>query len=81
MSFSISELKVAMQLMTKVSLGCLISQFKAGRKALTTTLYGSCYVYFTVTIQAAEAIRRCNVGIKCATITPDEKRVEGENDA
>ena len=29
-----------------------------------------------VTVQAAEAIRRCNVGIKCATITPDEKRVE-----
>jgi isocitrate dehydrogenase len=29
-----------------------------------------------VTIEAAEAIKRCNVGIKCATITPDEKRVE-----
>jgi len=29
-----------------------------------------------VTIQAAEAIKKCNVGIKCATITPDEKRVE-----
>ncbi|XP_028393930.1 isocitrate dehydrogenase [NADP] cytoplasmic-like [Dendronephthya gigantea] len=29
-----------------------------------------------ITIQAAEAIRKCNVGIKCATITPDEKRVE-----
>jgi len=29
-----------------------------------------------VTIRAAEAIKRCNVGIKCATITPDEKRVE-----
>ncbi|CAB3984098.1 isocitrate dehydrogenase [NADP] cytoplasmic [Paramuricea clavata] len=29
-----------------------------------------------ITIEAAEAIRRCNVGIKCATITPDEKRVE-----
>lgn len=29
-----------------------------------------------VTVEAAEAIRRCNVGIKCATITPDEARVE-----
>lgn len=29
-----------------------------------------------VTIEAAEAIRKYNVGIKCATITPDEKRVE-----
>ncbi|XP_002736618.1 isocitrate dehydrogenase [NADP] cytoplasmic-like isoform X2 [Saccoglossus kowalevskii] len=29
-----------------------------------------------VTIDCAEAIKKCNVGIKCATITPDEKRVE-----
>jgi len=29
-----------------------------------------------VTVQAAEAIKRCNVGIKCATITPDELRVK-----
>ncbi|XP_046825481.1 isocitrate dehydrogenase [NADP] cytoplasmic [Vespa crabro] len=29
-----------------------------------------------VTIECAEAIKRYNVGIKCATITPDEKRVE-----
>ena len=29
-----------------------------------------------VTIQAAEAIKACKVGIKCATITPDEARVE-----
>jgi len=29
-----------------------------------------------VTVECAEAIKRCNVGIKCATITPDEKRVE-----
>ncbi|XP_016403062.1 isocitrate dehydrogenase [NADP] cytoplasmic-like, partial [Sinocyclocheilus rhinocerous] len=29
-----------------------------------------------VTIEAAEAVRHYNVGIKCATITPDEKRVE-----
>jgi isocitrate dehydrogenase len=28
-----------------------------------------------VTIEAAKAIQRCGVGIKCATITPDEKRV------
>lgn len=29
-----------------------------------------------VTIQSAEAILKYNVGIKCATITPDEERVE-----
>ncbi|CAF1449947.1 unnamed protein product [Rotaria sp. Silwood1] len=29
-----------------------------------------------VTIEAAHAIQRYNVGIKCATITPDEQRVE-----
>ena len=29
-----------------------------------------------VTIEAAEAIEKYNVGIKCATITPDEARVE-----
>jgi len=32
-----------------------------------------------VTIDAAEAIKKYNVGIKCATITPDEKRVEEFN--
>lgn len=30
-----------------------------------------------VTIDSAEAILKYNVGIKCATITPDEQRVEG----
>ncbi len=29
-----------------------------------------------VTIDAANAIKRCGVGVKCATITPDEARVE-----
>jgi len=29
-----------------------------------------------VTIDAAHAIQQCNVGIKCATITPDEARVK-----
>lgn len=29
-----------------------------------------------ITIDAAEAIKQYNVGIKCATITPDEQRVE-----
>ncbi|MFC0627277.1 NADP-dependent isocitrate dehydrogenase [Kribbella deserti] len=29
-----------------------------------------------VTVDAAEAIKRYNVGVKCATITPDEGRVE-----
>lgn len=32
-----------------------------------------------VTIDAAEAIKQCKVGIKCATITPDEGRVEEFN--
>ena len=30
----------------------------------------------SVTIDAAEAIKKYKVGIKCATITPDEARVE-----
>ena len=30
-----------------------------------------------VTIEAAEAILKYNVGVKCATITPDEARVKG----
>ncbi|CRK99643.1 CLUMA_CG012954, isoform A [Clunio marinus] len=32
-----------------------------------------------VTIDCANAIKKCNVGIKCATITPDEARVEEFN--
>ena len=32
-----------------------------------------------VTIEAAEAIKACKVGIKCATITPDEARVKEFN--
>lgn len=30
-----------------------------------------------VTVDAAQAILKHNVGIKCATITPDEERVKG----
>jgi isocitrate dehydrogenase len=30
-----------------------------------------------VTIDAAHAIKKYNVGVKCATITPDEARVKG----
>lgn len=33
-----------------------------------------------VTIDAAHAIQKYNVGIKCATITPDEERVKGMQD-
>ncbi len=29
-----------------------------------------------VTVEAAHAIQKCGVGVKCATITPDEARVE-----
>ncbi|KAK3780199.1 hypothetical protein RRG08_010593 [Elysia crispata] len=32
-----------------------------------------------VTIDSAEAIKKHSVGIKCATITPDEQRVEGQS--
>ncbi len=32
-----------------------------------------------VTVQAANAIKDCGVGVKCATITPDEARVEEFN--
>ena len=32
-----------------------------------------------ITIDSAEAIKKCGVGIKCATITPDEERVEEFN--
>uniref|UniRef100_A0A3Q8UBS4 Isocitrate dehydrogenase [NADP] n=1 Tax=Nephromyces sp. MMRI TaxID=2496275 RepID=A0A3Q8UBS4_9APIC len=32
-----------------------------------------------VTVEAAESVKRTNVGIKCATITPDEARVEEFN--
>ena len=32
-----------------------------------------------ITIESAEAIKKCGVGIKCATITPDEDRVEEFN--
>ncbi len=28
-----------------------------------------------VTVEAAEAIKACGVGVKCATITPDEARI------
>lgn len=32
-----------------------------------------------VTLDAANAIKECKVGIKCATITPDEARVKEFN--
>lgn len=32
-----------------------------------------------ITVDCAEAVKKYNVGIKCATITPDEKRVEEFN--
>ena len=31
-----------------------------------------------VTVEAAKAIKKIGVGIKCATITPDEARVKGK---
>ena len=47
----------------------------------STTIWGLEYRDKTddqVTIEAAHAIQRYNVGIKCATITPDEQRVQGK---
>ena len=32
-----------------------------------------------VTKEAAEAVKKYSVGVKCATITPDEARVKGRN--
>ena len=38
----------------------------------------SCHCFIiSVTVDCAHAIKKYNVGIKCATITPDENRVEG----
>ena len=37
-------------------------------------------VVCAVTVECAEAIRKYNVGVKCATITPDEERVIGEEE-
>jgi len=36
--------------------------------------------YVAVTVDCANAIKKYNVGVKCATITPDEVRVEGTSD-
>ena len=38
-------------------------------------LFGPC-LYFQVTVDCANAVLKYHVGIKCATITPDEARVE-----
>ncbi len=35
-------------------------------------------ISISVTVDCANAIKKYNVGIKCATITPDEDRVEGQ---
>ncbi len=40
--------------------------------------YMCVYNKIIVTVDCAEAIKKYNVGIKCATITPDEARVEGK---
>ena len=37
------------------------------------------YTNDQITIDSAEAIKKCGVGIKCATTTPDEERVEEFN--
>lgn len=42
-------------------------------KCLKTVIF-----QFTVTIDCANAIKKYNVGVKCATITPDENRVTGK---
>ncbi|EEP82749.1 isocitrate dehydrogenase [Uncinocarpus reesii 1704] len=40
------------------------------------TTHVSSLLYDKVTVDAAEAIKKYGVGVKCATITPDEQRVE-----
>ena len=35
------------------------------------------WLFVAVTVECANAIKKHNVGVKCATITPDEVRVEG----
>ncbi len=42
---------------------------------IVTQIFNQLFVVL-VTIDCANAIKKYNVGIKCATITPDEKRVE-----
>ena len=37
------------------------------------------FFIISVTVDAAHAMIKYNVGVKCATITPDEKRVEGSS--
>jgi isocitrate dehydrogenase len=46
------------------------------RSASTAWEAHECMLCMQVTIDAAHAIRKHGVGIKCATITPDEARVE-----
>ena len=36
-----------------------------------------CHYFVLVTVDCANAIKKYNVGVKCATITPDEVRVKG----
>lgn len=44
---------------------------------MTKCLFIPPFFLVLVTTEAAEAVKLHSVGIKCATITPDEKRVEG----
>ena len=48
--------------------------FQVKVKTVFDSLMNECFL-LKVTIDAAEAIRKYNVGVKCATITPDEERV------
>ena len=55
----------------------MLSSFACSRTHCTRSLQSVFCFFFLVTVECAEAIRKYNVGIKCATITPDEARVEG----
>ena len=60
-----------------------IKKLVDGYIALLSFHYNDCLEYtcnnfsFVVTVDCANAIKKYSVGIKCATITPDEARVTG----
>lgn len=63
--------------MTKMKVPVSHSSLNERERAKTDFKGVNSLIIIPVTIDAANAIKKYNVGIKCATITPDEKRVEG----
>jgi len=57
---------------------CLQSELILGDHTTIQVKWQNAFSFLVlVTTEAAEAVKLHSVGIKCATITPDEKRVEG----